>query len=319
MKSMRKCAVLFAAVLLAAASVRAQTVDTVEVYSPSMDKKIKNVVILPAGYDRNAVGRYPVVYLLHGYNNRYDSWLRKTKPELPQTASAFGVIVVCPDGESSLVLGQSGQSPQPLRDLCRDGTGGLCGCALPDGARPPRAGDYEGTVWAGMAPLWLAFRHPDVFGACGSMSGGVDIRPFPNNWKISEQLGPYAENRAVWDEHTVLSQLYRVVPFTDANREVASTKARPVDYGLQPGQLAIVIDCGTEDYFFEVNRQLHEQMLYYHISTTTSCGPDNIRTITGAARSSTIYFFSGVFRYATEPVGRAYLNSSALYSGCLSR
>ena len=101
MKSMRKCAVLFAAVLLAAASVRAQTVDTVEVYSPSMDKKIKNVVILPAGYGRNAVGRYPVVYLLHGYNNRYDSWLRKTKPELPQTASAFGVIVVCPDGESS--------------------------------------------------------------------------------------------------------------------------------------------------------------------------------------------------------------------------
>ena len=98
------------------------------------------------------------------------------------------------------------------------------------------------------------------------MSGGVDIRPFPNNWKISEQLGPYAENRAVWDEHTVLSQLYRVVPFTDANREVASTKARPVDYGLQPGQLAIVIDCGTEDYFFEVNRRLHEQMLYYHIS-----------------------------------------------------
>ena len=54
MKSMRKCAVLFAAVLLAAASVRAQTVDTVEVYSPSMDKKIKNVVILPAGYGRNA-------------------------------------------------------------------------------------------------------------------------------------------------------------------------------------------------------------------------------------------------------------------------
>lgn len=40
----------------------------------------------------------------------------------------------------------------------------------------------------------------------------------------------------------------------------------PVDYSLQPGQLAIVIDCGTEDYFFEVNRQLHERMLYRHIS-----------------------------------------------------
>ena len=98
------------------------------------------------------------------------------------------------------------------------------------------------------------------------MSGGVDIRPFPNNWKISEQLGPYSENPRLWDEHTVIEQLYRVVPFTDRNREVASKEARPVDYSLQPGQLAIVIDCGTEDYFFEVNRQLHERMLYRHIS-----------------------------------------------------
>ena len=118
----------------------------------------------------------------------------------------------------------------------------------------------------GHGALWLAFRHPDVFGACGSMSGGVDIRPFPNNWKISEQLGSYSENPRLWDEHTVIEQLYRVVPFTDRNREVASKEARPVDYSLQPGQLAIVIDCGTEDYFFEVNRQLHERMPYRHIS-----------------------------------------------------
>ncbi len=265
MKSMRKCAVLFAAVLLAAASVRAQTVDTVEVYSPSMDKKIKNVVILPAGYGRNAVGRYPVVYLLHGYNNRYDSWLRKTKPELPQTASAFGVIFVCPDGESSWYW----DSPVNPRSRYETYVGTELVAYVDAHYRtlPDRRGRaITGYSMGGHGALWLAFRHPDVFGACGSMSGGVDIRPFPNNWKISEQLGPYAENRAVWDEHTVLSQLYRVVPFTDANREVASTKARPVDYGLQPGQLAIVIDCGTEDYFFEVNRQLHEQMLYYHIS-----------------------------------------------------
>ena len=217
----------------------------------------------PAG--RNAVGRYPVVYLLHGYNNRYDSWLRKTKPELPQTASAFGVIVVCPDGESSWYW----DSPVNPRSRYETYVGTELVAYVDAHYRtlPDRRGRaITGYSMGGHGALWLAFRHPDVFGACGSMSGGVDIRPFPNNWKISEQLGPYAENRAVWDEHTVLSQLYRVVPFTDANREVASTKARPVDYGLQPGQLAIVIDCGTEDYFFEVNRQLHEQMLYYHIS-----------------------------------------------------
>ena len=175
------------------------------------------------------------------------------------------MIVVCPDGESSWYW----DSPVNPRSRYETYVGTDLVAYVDAHYRtvPDRRGRaITGYSMGGHGALWLAFRHPDVFGACGSMSGGVDIRPFPNNWKISEQLGPYAENRAVWDEHTVLSQLYRVVPFTDANREVASTKARPVDYGLQPGQLAIVIDCGTEDYFFEVNRQLHEQMLYYHIS-----------------------------------------------------
>ena len=83
------------------APVRAQWVDTVSVYSPSMDKQVKNLVILPEGYEADPARRYPVVYLLHGYNNRYDSWLRKTKPELPRTATAYGTIIVCPDGASS--------------------------------------------------------------------------------------------------------------------------------------------------------------------------------------------------------------------------
>lgn len=242
----------------------AQRVDTVAVYSPSMDKTVKNVVILPCGYDGDTV-RYPVVYLLHGYNNRYDSWLRKTKPELPQTASDFRVIVVCPDGESSWYW-DSPCDPKSRYEtyVSRELTGWIDSCYRTVGDRSGRA--VSGYSMGGHGALWLAFRHPDIFGACGSMSGGVDIRPFPNNWKIAEQLGPYAENREVWDEHTVINQLYRVVPFTDYNREVASGKAAPVCYDLQPGQLAILIDCGTEDYFYAVNEELHRRMLYYHIA-----------------------------------------------------
>lgn len=48
--------------------VRAQRVDTVSVYSPSMDKQVKNLVILPEGYEADPARRYPVVYLLHGHN-----------------------------------------------------------------------------------------------------------------------------------------------------------------------------------------------------------------------------------------------------------
>jgi S-formylglutathione hydrolase FrmB len=54
----------------------------------------------------------------------------------------------------------------------------------------------------GHGALNLAFKHQDVFGAAGSMSGGVDIRPFPNNWDMAKQLGTYAEQPERWEKNT---------------------------------------------------------------------------------------------------------------------
>ena len=38
----------------------------------------------------------------------------------------------------------------------------------------------------GHGAMWLGIRHKDVFGAAGSTSGGVDIRPFPQNWSMNK-------------------------------------------------------------------------------------------------------------------------------------
>ena len=74
-------------------------VDTVTVWSQSMHKPIKNVVILPATYNQQDTTRHwPVVYLLHGFRGRYDTWINKTQPALPEAASRMGEIIVCPDG-----------------------------------------------------------------------------------------------------------------------------------------------------------------------------------------------------------------------------
>src|SRR5690606_24955308 len=75
------------------------------------------------------------------------------------------------------------------------------------------------------------------------MSGGVDIRPFPNNWSMAKRLGPYHENKEVWENHTVINLLHLV----------------------QPNSLKLIIDCGTEDFFFLVNESLHKEMLYRNI------------------------------------------------------
>lgn len=231
--------ILFSTILLSA-SLWGQKVDTIEVYSTKMERKIKNVVILPADYDKSK--QYPVVYLLHGYGGRYDSWVKGTKPTLPQEAGKWGIIIVCPDGQNSWYW----DSPiDPAfqfetyvsKELVQYIDKNYNTITSPNG----RA--ITGLSMGGHGGLWLGINHPDVFGACGSMSGGVDIRPFPNNWEMSKRLGKYKENKERWNQYTVINQLDKI----------------------EPNSLAIIIDCGTSDFFYQVNQELHKEMLYRNI------------------------------------------------------
>ena len=49
-------------------------VDTLSVYSTSMDKEIKSVIVKPESYKGNK--SLPVLYLLHGYSDSYDGWIK---------------------------------------------------------------------------------------------------------------------------------------------------------------------------------------------------------------------------------------------------
>lgn len=107
----------------------------------------------------------------------------------------------------------------------------------------PQGRAVTGFSMGGHGGLWLGINHPEVFGACGSMSGGVDIRPFPNSWNMKDRLGVYKENKEVWDNHTVITQVSKI----------------------EPNTLAIIFDCGKDDFFYGVNEALHEELLYNNI------------------------------------------------------
>jgi S-formylglutathione hydrolase FrmB len=96
-----------------------------------------------------------------------------------------------------------------------------------------------GLSMGGHGALYLAFKHPDVFAAAGSMSGGGDLRPFPNKWKIKERLGSLVDHADLWEKNSVTNMLSL----------------------FEPGKLAITFDCGTEDVFYKANLELHEKML----------------------------------------------------------
>lgn len=216
--------------------------DTIAVFSQKMQKSIKNVVILPSSYDVNKSNRYPVVYLLHGYSGNYSTWATYTKKTLADEASKWNMIIVCPDGENSWywdspINPKSQFETYISKELVNYIDSNYKTIASPKG----RA--VTGFSMGGHGGLWLGINHPDIFGACGSMSGGVDIRPFPNSWEMKKQLGSYKENPKVWDEHTVITQLDKI----------------------EPNSLSIIIDCGADDFFYKVNEELHKQMLYKNI------------------------------------------------------
>lgn len=94
----------------------------------------------------------------------------------------------------------------------------------------------------GHGALYLALKHQDIWGAAGSMSGGVDIRPFPNNWDIKKRLGTYSQNKNIWEENTVINMLH-----------------------LIDSDIKLIIDCGYDDFFFEDNRRLHDNLLERNI------------------------------------------------------
>lgn len=223
--------------IFVAMGMRAAQVDTVMVESRAMNKGVKVVYVVPDKALGGQAQACPVIYLLHGYGGEAKSWIT-IKPELPRIADEKGIIFVCPDGKNSWYW------DSPLNPAYRYET--FVSSELVEytdrhyqtvASRQGRA--ITGLSMGGHGALWNAFRHKEVFGAAGSTSGGVDIRPFPQNWEMSRQLGEFAANKKRWDEHTVINQIDKI----------------------QNGDLAIIFDCGESDFFLEVNKDLHKRLL----------------------------------------------------------
>jgi S-formylglutathione hydrolase FrmB len=205
-----------------------------------MQKNIKSVVITPESY--TSAKELPVVYLLHGYSGKYSDWIKKVK-ELEKAADQYEMIIVCPDGGFGSWYFDSPVDPASKYETYISDELVKSIDARYKTIKNRKGRAITGLSMGGHGALYLAFRHQDVFGAAGSMSGGVDFRPFPNSWEIAKRLGTYAEQPERWEKNTVINMLNL----------------------LTPNSLAIIIDCGTGDFFYPVNQNLHEQLLYRNI------------------------------------------------------
>jgi S-formylglutathione hydrolase FrmB len=215
----------------------ASQTDTILVHSAAMNKDIKCVVIQPAK-NPGSPDHWPVVYLLHGWSGNYAQW-PATAPQLKDEADHLGILFVCPDGGFDSWYFDSPVDPKVRYEtfVTKELISYIDSHYHTLADRAHRA--ITGLSMGGHGALYLAMHHKDLFGAAGATSGGVDFRPFPNNWGIKKDLGDYAANTTTWDTHTVLYA---------------------VD-NLQDGDLKIIFDCGVDDFFLPVNRALHQKLL----------------------------------------------------------
>jgi len=222
----------------------AGNVDTIQIQSNYLKKATKFVVIQPSnqGQQKNTQARYPVVYLLNGYGGDYGQW-PITTPQLKKTADDLKIIFVCPDGGiGSWYFDSPIDSSIRYESYITKELVPYVDANFPT-KTDPKSRAITGLSMGGHGALYLAIRHSDLFGAAGSTSGGVDFRPFPNRWDIKKALGEYEQNKERWYDHTVMRQIEL----------------------LKNNQLAIIIDCGIDDFFMPMNRALHEKLLQLKI------------------------------------------------------
>jgi len=218
----------------------AAKVDTLDVFSVSMNKKTKTCVVTPEIYNKK--NSYPVLYLLHGYSGNFSTWVQNF-PQILEFADLYNMIIVSVDGEYS-----SWYFDSPVDSTMKYETY-ITKELIPfidqnfNTIQSKKGRAITGLSMGGHGALYLSIRHQDIFGAAGSMSGGVDFRPFSQNWDLPLRLGDMAQYPENWEKNTVIYQLYL----------------------LKRDQLEIIIDCGVSDFFIGVNRELHQKMLYFNI------------------------------------------------------
>lgn len=254
--------------------VRAGHLDTLEIFSPAMQKVSRCFVITPDNYTFSSKP-YPVVYLLHGWSGNYAGWLTEA-PQLRQHADTYQMIIVCPDGGyDSWYLDSPVDSTVRYETYIAQEVVAMVDYYYHT-IRSPRGRAISGLSMGGHGAVSLAIRHPEVYGAAGSMAGGLDLRPFrKNDWDLKGVLGDPLLHWDNWEKNSVVNLLPR----------------------LKGRKMPLIIDCGVGDFFLEVNREAHYRLLElnYPHEYTERPGEHN-RDYWGNAVDFQVLFFDKFFK-----------------------
>lgn len=210
--------------------------------SKLMGRDISYRVVLPAGYsdEKNSAVRYPVVYLLHGLTGHFNNWTDRTK--LSDYIAPYNVIIVTPEGDNGWYTDSAAKPNDKYESY-------IIQELIPEidkkyrtlANRPNRA--IAGLSMGGFGALKFGVKYPEMFTLAGSFSGAL----FASSYRTPDDLPPGAIRTSLIDIFGAVDS-----PTKKANdlfalvREASPEKIKAMPF--------LYVDCGTEDFLFQNNR-----------------------------------------------------------------
>jgi S-formylglutathione hydrolase FrmB len=212
---------------------------TINYYSHSLDRASSFNVVFP---DDPAIPRpWSVFYLLHGLSDDHTIWMRRTSVE--RYVAGLPLVVVMPDGGrgwyTNAVEGYAHED-----DLIKD-VMGLVDRTFPvKGERAGRA--IGGLSMGGYGAVKPGLKHHEAFASVHSHSGALGFL----------QLDP----KKATERSPEFPRIFGPSPRGGPEDPFAIVER--VDHGRIP---ALRIDCGSDDFLLQQNREFHQHLEKLHV------------------------------------------------------
>lgn len=215
--------------------------ETHQLESKLMVRPIPYNIFLPIGYNGNKdvpQKRYPVVFLLHGLTGNYKNWSEKT--DFTWKMAGLEVIVVMPEGENGWYTdGATNANDKYESYIIKELIPEIDKRFRTVADRKNRA--VAGLSMGGYGALKFGMKYPEMFSLAGSFSGALGAATFPVSGRGEASMKSLNVIFGAADSETrKANDIFKMV------REITPEKTKALPF--------LYIDCGTEDFLFQNNR-----------------------------------------------------------------
>jgi len=206
-------------------------------------------VILPRGYHEPGAKatRYPVLYLLHGLRGSAGDWV-SDRARLAEHAAAYRLILVVPEGRDGWYTDSATVPSDRFESYFIEEL-------LPDVERrfralPGRGGRaVAGLSMGGYGALKFGLKYPERFALAASMSGALRAAQWDPEGPLPEWVKPSIRSvyGPVGSPTRAANDIFRLA------RELPAAGVASLPF--------LYLDCGTEDFLIESNRDFSALLL----------------------------------------------------------